>query len=90
MAMLSSPLAAMQPAQHPPAFGLGMDPESSSRQSGSIGRSTKFSFPDLIAPTKRDRSTDRGSSPTVSLVADMSQNFYIEKRLVTHAVWVHC
>jgi hypothetical protein len=90
MAMLSSPLAAMQPPPHQPTFGLGMDPETNSRQSGSIGRATKFSFPDLIAPTKRDRSADRGSSPTVSLVADMSQNFYIEKRLVMRAFWARC
>jgi hypothetical protein len=82
-AMLSSPLAAMQYPQPQPTFGLGMDPDINACQSGSIGRATKFSFPDLIAPTKRDRSSDHGSSPTVSLVADMSQNFYIEKRFVT-------
>jgi hypothetical protein len=87
MAMLSSPLAAMQPP--PPRWTCVRDaPESRSlqTQSGSLVPAVNFNFADLgMRKAQPDyfalkNGSVRGSSPTASLAADLSQNFYIDQR----------
>jgi hypothetical protein len=94
MAMLSSPLAAMRPPPCPTGrgwVGYGQDVgESLSRKaaSNSFGRSTgaKFNFAELaMASMGKDYFSQpagpiRGSSPSASLAADLSQNFCIDQR----------
>jgi M-phase inducer tyrosine phosphatase len=89
MAMLSSPLAAMQPPPHPSGrgWGCGQDAgESLSRKAAnnSFGRSSKFNFAELAMGGKdyfsQPTGAVRGSSPSASLAADLSQNFYIDQR----------
>lgn len=86
--MLSSPLGAMQPPRCPPQWGCAReaaDTRPRNTGSGSFGRATKFDFSSIAMD--KDYFTHkagpaRGSSPTASLAADLSQNFYIDQRLV--------
>lgn len=84
----SSPLAAMQPPSLPfGRWGCGGEAQSYSDYNGgrlNYGPST-FNFKDLSmiakAPTDYFSSKPvRGSSPTASLAADLSQNFHIDQR----------
>lgn len=83
----SSPLAAMQPPSHP--FGpWGFRPDATTSYPAfpsvtSFGPNS-FNFKDL---SMKKSSSDyfalkpvRGSSPTASLAADLSQNFHIDQR----------
>jgi M-phase inducer tyrosine phosphatase len=54
---------------------------------GSFGRSSGFNFKDLSMSRSQSQENFggklaplRGSSPTASLAADLSQNFYIDQR----------
>jgi hypothetical protein len=85
MAMLSSPLAAMAPPPGPRSWGMSENlPLQSSKNS--LGRASKFNFRDLsMSKSQPDyfclkNAPVRGSSPTSSLAADLSQNFCIEQR----------
>jgi M-phase inducer tyrosine phosphatase len=86
MAMLSSPLAAMQPP--PPPWTCARDAPARTRQtqSGNLGSVTNFNFAELgMRKSQPDyfaikNGSVRGSSPTASLAADLSQNFYIDQR----------
>jgi M-phase inducer tyrosine phosphatase len=89
---LSSPLAAMQPPPRP--FGFGRDiPNSRPRHavSSSFGGSNNFNFRDLSMQKSRSDYFGfkapplRGSSPTASLAADLSQNFHIDQRSAAHS-----
>lgn len=92
MAMLSSPLAAMRPPPNPVggrSWGCGQDAgENLSRKAAnnSFGRSTRFNFAELAMNGmamdyfSQPQGPVRGSSPTASLAADLSQNFYIDQR----------
>lgn len=80
----SSPLAAMQPPSV--LFGHCFRPEPTSYPSLSGFGQNSFNFKDL---SMKKSSSDyfnmkpiRGSSPTASLAADLSQNFHIDQRLV--------
>ncbi|KAI9767467.1 MAG: cell division cycle- protein [Geoglossum simile] len=78
----SSPLAAMQPPSLLPRFGL--PPDSQLHMPSTNIFAPNFNFRDLSRMKKP--SSDyfalgpvRGSSPTASLAADLSQNFHIDK-----------
>ena len=79
----SSPLAAMQPPSMLPPFGFRKDAPTSFAAVNSFGANS-FNFKDLSM--KRSQSDYfsmqpvRGSSPTASLAADLSQNFHIDRR----------
>lgn len=80
----SSPLAAMQPPSV--LFGHCFRTEPTSYPSLSGFGQNSFNFKDL---SMKKSSSDyfnmkpiRGSSPTASLAADLSQNFHIDQRLV--------
>ncbi|KAF2664756.1 Rhodanese-like protein [Microthyrium microscopicum] len=85
MAMLSSPLAAMQPPPCPSrrGWGCGDMGESLPRSNGagSFGRSSKFNFAELAMSKDyfSQKLSVRGSSPSASLAADLSQNFCIDQ-----------
>lgn len=88
----SSPLAAMQPPPRP--WGCGRDiPNSRPRHapSKSYGGGN-FNFRDLsMKKSNPDYFTlktapVRGSSPTASLAADLSQNFHIDQRYIQHSM----
>lgn len=87
----SSPLAAMQPPSYLPTWGrtevYNSNPHSYISGMGSFGPGA-FNFRDLSM--KRSAKPDyfamkpvRGSSPTASLAADLSQNFHIDMRYGT-------
>lgn len=89
----SSPLAAMQPPTM--FFGHCFRPEPTSYttcgpQSGI--RPSPFNFKDLSMKKGQGdyfgMDPVRGSSPTASLAADLSQNFHIDQRFVTSGVHV--
>jgi M-phase inducer tyrosine phosphatase len=89
MAMLSSPLAAMAPPPCKPNWMFGKEgdiPRSRASETGSFGRSTKLGFGDGSGSSQDyftlKNAPIRGSSPTASLAADLSQNFFIEQRHV--------
>jgi hypothetical protein len=97
MAMLSSPLAAMAPPPGPRSWGMGRDvADNLPRQSTktSLGRANNFNFRDLsMSKTQPDyfclkNAPARGSSPSASLAADLSQNFCIEQRYASIAPFV--
>lgn len=88
----SSPLAAMQPPSV--LFGHCFRPDVPTSY-GSFGprsglKPSSFNFKDLSM--KRSQADYfnvkpvRGSSPTASLAADLSQNFHIDQRFVTVAL----
>jgi M-phase inducer tyrosine phosphatase len=84
MAMLSSPLAAMQPP--PPRWACARD-ASDARSIQQAGRIPNFNFAELGMRKSqpdyfslKNGGSIRGSSPTASLAADLSQNFYIDQR----------
>ena len=93
----SSPLAAMQPPSMMGAWGF---------QNNVLGSRHHCSGPAFVAPssfdfkdlTMKKSSSDyfsiksvRGSSPTASLAADLSQNFHIDQRYAPVAhVHQHC
>jgi M-phase inducer tyrosine phosphatase len=80
----SSPLAAMQPASFGmPSWGHTSHPHSHFAAPNSFGPDA-FNFRDI---SMKRLSSDyfavqpvRGSSPTASLAADLSQNFHIDMR----------
>jgi M-phase inducer tyrosine phosphatase len=86
----SSPLAAMQP----PSFGMGHcggafrraadAPSSYASLAAANSFGTNFNFRDLsmkkVQPDYFSLKPVRGSSPTASLAADLSQNFHIDHR----------
>jgi M-phase inducer tyrosine phosphatase len=88
----SSPLAAMQPQSYMGHMGFNhADVPSSYGVLASAKKfSANFNFRDLsmnqLEPIKRSNSDYfslkpvRGSSPTASLAADLSQNFHIDQR----------
>lgn len=82
----SSPLAAMQPPALPVPWGMGSDcfNTSSHLTKSCVLGPNAFNFRDL---SMRKPATEyfslkpvRGSSPTASLAADLSQNFHIDQR----------
>ena len=84
----SSPLAAMQPPSFIPTWGrnnlYASNPHSHMSRANNFGPGA-FNFQDLSM--KRSSTPDyfamkpvRGSSPTASLAADLSQNFHIDMR----------
>jgi M-phase inducer tyrosine phosphatase len=82
----SSPLAAMQPPSFMPAWGhndlFNSHAHSRLSTSSSFGPGA-FNFKDLSMKSSSDyyaMKPVRGSSPTASLAADLSQNFHIDKR----------
>jgi hypothetical protein len=78
MAMLSSPLAAMQPP--PPRWAADIrsqPPPVPSFNFAELGMRRQSS--DYFGLSK---AAVRGSSPSASLAADLSQNFYIDQRYV--------
>lgn len=83
MAMLSSPLAAMQP---PPRWGCARDTSDNRQAQASSLASGTFNFTELCMRKSQPDYFSlksggiRGSSPTASLAADLSQNFYIDQR----------
>ncbi len=89
----SSPLAAMQPPSFPfGQWGCRADPTSYSNCGGQYGGKvafgpSSFNFKDLSmsrAPSDYfSLKPVRGSSPTASLAADLSQNFHIDQRYST-------
>lgn len=82
--MESSPLAVMQPPPSPGTWGYRRD-LASTRPRFNLG-GNGFNFKDLSM--KKGNSdyfaskAARGSSPTVSLAADLAQNFTIDQRCV--------
>ena len=95
----SSPLAAMQPpsfmgrcgggfrADAPPLYASlaaakGFGVNSFNFRDLSMKRPTHKSHPDYF-----NMKPVRGSSPTASLAADLSQNFHIDQRYVDHLAW---
>lgn len=83
--MESSPLAVMQPPPSPGTWGYRRDLASTLPRF-----SNGFNFKDL---SMKKSSSDyfvpkaaRGSSPTVSLAADLAQNFTIDQRSVADVV----
>ena len=93
----SSPLAAMQPPSLPFGhWGCRGEAESSySQYGGQYGGQLKFgpssfNFKDLsMAKAPMDYFSlkpARGSSPTASLAADLSQNFHIDQRYYSHSL----
>jgi M-phase inducer tyrosine phosphatase len=84
MAMLSSPLAAMQPP--PPRWTCARDAQDAKTYQAQAGIISNFNFAELgMRKSQPDYFTlkngsVRGSSPTASLAADLSQNFYIDQR----------
>jgi M-phase inducer tyrosine phosphatase len=82
----SSPLAAMQPPSLLPHFGLAS--ESQLHVPSPNVFNPNFNFSDIgmrkPSPDYFAMKLVRGSSPTVSLAADLSQNFHIDKRWVTY------
>ena len=86
----SSPLAAMQPPPRPfGGFGRDITNVPRSRQNNPFGK-PNFNFRDMSMkkPTADYFSLKtgvRGSSPTASLAADLSQNFHIDQRSVVHS-----
>ena len=79
----SSPLAAMQPASALFGSCFGGEARTSYPSLSGFGPST-FNFKDLsMKKSGQDYMSVnplRGSSPTVSLAADLSQNFHIDRR----------
>ncbi|KAK7533293.1 uncharacterized protein J3D65DRAFT_77933 [Phyllosticta citribraziliensis] len=80
--MESSPLAVMQPPPSPGTWGYRRDLASTRPRFSSLGANS-FNFKDL---SMKKSSADyfntkaaRGSSPTVSLAADLAQNFTIDQ-----------
>ncbi|KAI9781848.1 MAG: cell division cycle- protein [Geoglossum umbratile] len=78
----SSPLAAMQPPSLLPHFGL--PPDSQLHMPSTNIFAPNFNFRDLSKMGKPSQDyfalgPVRGSSPTASLAADLSQNFHIDK-----------
>ncbi|KAF1984484.1 putative M-phase inducer phosphatase [Aulographum hederae CBS 113979] len=75
----SSPCAAMQP----PQWGLGRDLPAAARPRQNLFGSTNFNFRDMSMkrsqPDYFSPKHARGSSPTASLAADLSQNFHIDQ-----------
>lgn len=81
----SSPLAAMQPPSYLGHYGFRPNPPSYGPFSSSSFGPNSFNFKDLSM--KRPHADYfsmpppvRGSSPTASLAADLSQNFHIDQR----------
>ena len=72
--MESSPLAAMHPAPIP---SWGRHRNSPMDMGNPFGSST-FNIRDQLQRTKPDYFNMRGSSPSASLAADLSQNFRID------------
>jgi hypothetical protein len=96
----SSPLAAMQPPSFPfGQWGCRADASSYSNYGGQYGGGkaafgpSSFNFKDLSmsrAPSDYfSLKPVRGSSPTASLAADLSQNFHIDQRYTTPFYWIH-
>jgi M-phase inducer tyrosine phosphatase len=84
----SSPLAAMQPPPRP--FGFGRDITNVPRPRHNPFGKANFNFRDLSMKRPSSdyfslKSGVRGSSPTASLAADLSQNFHIDQRYVLHS-----
>lgn len=87
----SSPLAAMQPPAFHGHYGFGnadIPPSFVSFASAKNFGPSSFNFKDLAMHQSLKRSNSdyfsmrpvRGSSPTASLAADLSQNFHIDQR----------
>jgi M-phase inducer tyrosine phosphatase len=81
----SSPLAAMQPPSFMPTWGHNdlFNSHAHSHLSSSPFKPGAFNFKDLSMKSNTDyfaMKPVRGSSPTASLAADLSQNFHIDKR----------
>lgn len=87
----SSPLAAMQPQAYMGHMGYNNTDIHGMLASAQKFSSNNFNFRDLSMnqPIKRSNSDYfslkpvRGSSPTASLAADLSQNFHIDQRYRT-------
>ena len=86
----SSPLAAMQPPPFPGHYGFNSAdvPSFMTLASAKKFGPSSFNFKDLAMHQSMKRSNSdyfsmrpvRGSSPTASLAADLSQNFHIDQR----------
>lgn len=82
----SSPLAAMQPSSFMNRCGFGQDALSYAAFARSNFGSDAFNFKDLSMMGRPQRDyfnmppPVRGSSPTASLAADLSQNMNIDRR----------
>lgn len=83
--MESSPLAVMQPPPSPGTWGYRRDLASTRPRFSSLGANS-FNFKDLSMKKSGadyfNTKAARGSSPTVSLAADLAQNFTIDQRCV--------
>ena len=81
----SSPLAAMQASPAPALLGRCFEAPTSYHSLSGLG-TNGFNFKDLSmkksGPDYFNMNPLRGSSPTASLAADLSQNFHIDQRFV--------